>query len=495
MLQLQGLVVTVKLARTASKAMPPDCIINLRADLAGDIDPARLRHKGAKQLLYSLRSQGQNGNSSDCDTVRHHRLLAAAQQFEFIELEAERDLVPHLLSAIEPQRRVVSWHGDEADAASLTWRFSTMVGIPAALYLLVPRARRLAESTTPLRFLSTLGRCDVLAYDQGAAGFWTRLIAPRLGAPLVFAEGDGQSPDPDVSSVSALLGDYGLPELSPVRTLYGIMGREVLRSGSPRLHNAKFRANGRAALFLPFTILDFNEFRDSIKAIEELGQWGLSLRGLTVTAPFKEAALAFANSRSIPAVRAGAANLLVRRNDEWHADTTDPQGVMGALAARRLSVYGVAAVVIGCGGAGRAVAAALADAGARVTLANRSTRNGRAAGQHLGLPFVPLSRLHPANYRLVVNATPVGTDGEGTPTDPKALDAAAIVIDLVYRCGVTPLVAGARARDMTVVDGFEVLTHQVGHQYARMANVDDSDHDVISFQRPPHLRRLTELRV
>jgi 3-dehydroquinate dehydratase / shikimate dehydrogenase len=147
--------------------------------------------------------------------------------------------------------------------------------------------------------------------------------------------------------------------------------------------------------------------------------------------------------------------------------------VLDALASRRLPVRGVAAAVIGCGGAGRAIAAALSEAGARVTLANRSTRNGRAAARRLGLPFVPLARLRPASHTLLVNATPIGTDGMSTLIDPKALDAAAVVVDLVYGRGATPLVAGARARGLTVVDGLEVLNHQVRHQYARMAKVDD----------------------
>jgi 3-dehydroquinate dehydratase/shikimate dehydrogenase len=441
--------------------------------LAGDIDPARIRQDSACQLLYSLRSKGQGGTSNDCDSVRHDRLLAAAQRFDFIELESERDLVPQLLSAIEPQRRLVSWYGAEADTASLVRQFATMVGVRAALYLLVPRARRLAETTAPVHFLSTLGRRDVLAYDSGPAGFWTRLIAPRLGAPLVFGEADEEAAGPDHPSIAALIGDYGVPVLPRVRTLYGIVGGDVLRSGSPRLHNAKYRADERSAIFLPFPTTEFAGVREGVKAIEELAQCGLSLRGLTVTAPFKEAALALADSRSIPSVTAGAANLLVRCNGTWRADTTDPQGVLDALASRRLPMCGVAAAVIGCGGAGRAIAAALSEAGARVTLANRSTRNGLAAARRLGLPFVPLARLRSASYALLVNATPIGTDGMSALIDFKELDAAAVVVDLGYGRGVTPLVAGARARGLIVVDGLEVLNHQVRHQYDRMAKVDD----------------------
>jgi 3-dehydroquinate dehydratase/shikimate dehydrogenase len=314
--------------------------INLRADLAGDIDPAEIRRHCRCQVLYSLRSPAQAGAINEPENVRHSRLLDAARRFDFIELEAERDTVPQLLAAIEPSRRVISWRGAGLDDASLAKRFTSMARVPAALYLLAPRACRFVETIAPLRFLSTLRRRDVIAYDGGPVGFWTRLIAPRLGAPLVFADSDEELAGLDVESIAALINDYGLPALPPVTTLYGIVGRSVLHSRSPRLHNAKYRADGRTAIFLPFPTLDLTEMGDGMAAVQELAQLGLSLRGLTVTAPFKEAALALADSRSAPAVNAGSANLLVRHNSSWRAETTDPQGVLDALAVRGLAVAG-----------------------------------------------------------------------------------------------------------------------------------------------------------
>ncbi len=107
--------------------------INLRADLAGDIDATQIRQQSACQLIYSLRSQAQGGASIDPDSIRHRRLLAAAQHFDIVELEAERDTVPRLLAAIEPARRLVSWHGAGVDAASLARRFAAMARVEAAL--------------------------------------------------------------------------------------------------------------------------------------------------------------------------------------------------------------------------------------------------------------------------------------------------------------------------------------------------------------------------
>jgi 3-dehydroquinate dehydratase/shikimate dehydrogenase len=303
------------------------------------------------------------------------------------------------------------------------------------------------------------------------------VVAPRLGAPAVFVDVDEPTAAFDSDAIAALIDDYDLHDLSacsPITALYGIVGRSVRRSLSPRLHNARYRADGRAAMFVPISAPDLAEVCDSPTVLEALARLNLNLRGLTVAAPFKEAALALAHSRSAPAATAGSANLLLRRDGGWHAETTDPQGVLDALSERRVPLRRLAAAVIGCGGAGRAVAAALRDAGAIVTLVNRSRRAGQAAARKLGLRYVPLTRLQPARYALLVNATPVGTDGVSSLVDPQALDANAIVVDLGYGRSVTPLVAGARARGLTVIDGLEVLDHQVRHQYGHMAQVGDA---------------------
>ena len=124
--------------------------------------------------------------------------------------------------------------------------------------------------------------------------------------------------------------------------------------------------------------------------------------------------------------------------------------------------------MVGCGGSGRAIAAALHAAGARVVLSNRGRPRGEMAAQRLGLPLVPLAALDPADFDLIVNATPVGQDDGLCPFAVERLAAGAVVVDLVYTGGTTPLVAAARARGTRVVDGHEVLAAQVTRQFAWM---------------------------
>jgi 3-dehydroquinate dehydratase/shikimate dehydrogenase len=435
--------------------------LEVRADLVGDLDADGLRDRFPGELVYSLRSRAEGGAFDGTPEERRRRLLAASRRWDVVELEAERDLEPELLAAVPPARRLVSWHGPAAGVDELRRRWERMATVEARLYRLAPAAASPEEALAPLLLLSGLGRRDVLAFATGAAGAWTRVLAPRLGAPVVcgrlVADGGGEP------SVAQLVSDYGLPVLPPVRDLFGIVGRSTVKSLSPRLHNAAYRALGIEALYLPFPAEGFGSFWPGVVA--GLDRLGWPLRGLTVTSPYKEEALALAGEASPLARQAGAANTLLRHNGSWRADTADAEGVVRALENRRIPVAGLRAAVVGCGGAGRAAAAGLQRAGAEVTLVNRGAERGRYAARLLGLPFVPLAEWSPAGFALVVHATPLATE---TPFETGELRQGTVVVELVYGARPTPLMAAVRARGGVAIDGREVLLVEARRQFQMM---------------------------
>jgi len=399
---------------------------------------------------------------------RRERLLKAARQYDLIELEGDRDLLPDLLAEIPPQKRLISWHGPATDVDGLSARFQQLSTVEARLYKLVPTATQVGSELAPLRLLKSLGRSDTIAYATGQTGFWTRLVAPHLGAPIVFGVvGETRGPDGE-PTISQLIEDYGLPSLPPLGELYGIVGNPVSHSLSPRLHNAAYRALGYSALYVPFHVESFDDFWREVAEGETLPLLGMLLKGLTVVSPHKEAALVVAGPRSHMVRRAGSTNIFVRTNGTWTADTTDPEGVLLILRERGIEVNRKRVAVVGCGGSGRAVAAALDQAGAEVTLVNRGLERGQLAIRLLGLPFVPLSGFTVEGFSIVVHATPVGRDDNRLPFEIDGLSEDAVVVDLVYGSKPTPLVTGTRARGRVAIDGREVLLTQVLHQFRLM---------------------------
>jgi 3-dehydroquinate dehydratase/shikimate dehydrogenase len=453
--------------------------VRVRADGDGGLAADELRQHFGGLLLYSPSTRGEEGGVGAGGHGRDEQLARAAAGFDLVELEVERDLSETLLAAIPPERRLLSWHGATTDAAGLNSVFRSMSAIPARYYRLVVTPRSVTDGLPPLTFLGALNRRDVVAYADGELGLWSRVLAPRLGAPLVFGLlARGLTPATGSRlhvagepTVERLIDDFGMPGLGPVDQLYGIVGDPVTRSLSPRLHNAAYRMLSHRGLYLPLLVDDFEPFWRGLVEDPALSRLGMPLRGFTVASPLKEQAITFADRRS-PETRASvSSNIFTCRNGSWTASTTDPAGVLEALGRYERPVAGRRAAVVGCGGSGRGIALALARAGAAVTLVNRSVERGRWASRVLGLPLVPLSRFAPEGYDLIVHATPVGREDVAVPfaVDRVARDAA--VLDLVYAPLPTPLVTAARARGCFTVDGRQVLEIQVARQFAAMTGL------------------------
>ncbi len=456
-----------------------DCL-EVRADLVGAVDPDWLRQRFDGELVYTLRSVAEGGRGP-AEPARRAPLLSAARGYDLVDLEADRDLDRGVLAAVAPGRRVVSWHGRARNAGELRDRLSRVSAIEARLYKLVTDARRSGEELLPLELLLDAGRADVAAFAMGAVGAWTRLVAPRLGAPWIYGAAGSVAAAPGQPSVERLRADYDLPRLRRAARLFGVVGHPTAHSLSPRLHNAGYRDRGEEALYVAFDAPCLDTFRSEVVSSGVFDRAGLPLSGLSVTAPHKAAALAAASEAGDCARKTlGANTLLPARNGvgagspprtarRWRAESTDPEGVVGPLRRRGLDLHGRPAVVLGAGGAGRAAVLGLAAAGAAVTLANRSESTGRAAAASLGVDFVPLADVEPGTFDIVVQATALGSrPDDPLPCDPAALRPSAIAVELVYGGGPTSWSRAVASRGLIVVDGREVLLHQGLQQFEAM---------------------------
>jgi 3-dehydroquinate dehydratase / shikimate dehydrogenase len=444
-------------------------LLRISGDPSGGISTPLLRNHFPGKLLYSPPCHRPNDQSAVPLNVRHHRLVQAACEYDFAELDADCDLTPEVLAAIPPQRRFICWRGPSGDLRYLRSVFGRISAIPARTYSMIVQGSGIGDGAKPLQLLKEAGRRDLTAVCDGKAGFWSRILAPHFGAPLIFGRLDHNPiDDSGEPSVHQLIEDYAFPALHPIRELYGIVGNRVFQSPSPRLHNAGYRAIHHPALFLPFHVDNFDDFWREIIEPSVLEPLGLPIKGLTIVSPHKEAAFAAAASRSHMACKAGASNIFLRRNDSWEAHTTDTESVAGVAKKGANPREPIKAAVIGCGGAGRAIAAALQQAGAQVSLVNRGRERGDLAVRLLGLPFIALSNFEPTGFSLLVNATPVGRDDNSIPFDIDTLSPDTLVIDLVYRARPTSLATGVAARGGTIIDGYDVLLNQVRKQFHMM---------------------------
>jgi shikimate dehydrogenase len=234
-----------------------------------------------------------------------------------------------------------------------------------------------------------------------------------------------------------------------------VLGHPVGHSRSPAIHNAALAELGMGDEWV-YEAIDVapGALETRVRAMPAEG-----FAGANVTVPHKGAALALADELSETAREIGAANTLVFANGEIRADNTDADGLLKALPA---SPAGKRALVLGAGGAARAVVWALLREGVEVAVWNRTGLRSRHLCEELG--GEPVSDPDQAAYELIVNSTAVGLGGEDPfvdlPLGPTRFTPGQAVVDMVYGREPTALLRAAEAAGAGVVDGLEILVQQ-----------------------------------
>lgn len=240
--------------------------------------------------------------------------------------------------------------------------------------------------------------------------------------------------------------------------LAGVLGWPVSHSRSPRLHGHWLETLGLDGAYVPLPVHP-DRFAPAVRALVDLG-----FRGANVTIPHKQAAFAVCDVVDASARRAGAVNTLVFRDGRIEGSNTDGYGFLESVReqAPEWRPQAGPAVVLGAGGAARAIAAALLDAGCPgVTLVNRSRERAEALARDLGGPVAVAGSPPLRDAALLVNATSLGMQGQPPLLlDLAPLPAGGVVADIVYVPLETPLLAAARARGLRAVDGLGMLLHQ-----------------------------------
>jgi shikimate dehydrogenase len=246
----------------------------------------------------------------------------------------------------------------------------------------------------------------------------------------------------------------------------GVLGWPLAHSRSPAMHEAALRALGLEDWSYQHLPVPPELFAETVRALPDSG-----FAGVNVTIPHKEAALAAATRAEAAAWAIGAANTLTFEDGEIHALNSDAPGLLAALPE---SPRGLTALVLGAGGSARAAAWALREAGAEVSVWNRTGARARVLAKELGIAAVEATGEGEAGAAvadgvakpdLVVNCTAVGLGANDDPFAALPLTADVLararwVVDLAYGERETRLVAAARSAGTETVDGHEVLVQQ-----------------------------------
>ncbi len=374
---------------------------------------------------------------------------------EYVDVEW-RGGFDDLVRSTGGRRVIVSSHEFENVPPDLEERVRAMRSLGAEVVKVAIPARRLSDAL-PLRRLTRDGNTVVVA--MGAAGIPSRALAAHFGSRWTYA-GDGVAPGQ--IPASRLVDELRFRDVSPATAVYGVVGTMTSGSKSPAIHNRWFAAEGIDAVMVPMQAPDFDDFLAFAEA--------LPVAGAAVTIPFKLDALRCAVRVEDEARRVGAANTLRRCPEGWEAANTDVAGFLAPFAPAEAGPYNTTTlrdariVVLGAGGAARAVVVALASLGARPMVCARRVEQAR----QLELLGAEPGRWPPpaGSWDILVNSTPIGgiSSPDASPLPGGPFDGR-VVYDLNYRPAETRLLREARAAGCTVINGWPMLQAQARRQF------------------------------
>jgi len=431
---------------------------DLRALLAGAPLP----------VIVTNRPVDEGGRFEGTEADRLATLAAAARiggDFVDVELTVGR--------AERPQAATILSHHDfRAVPADLDRIAADMDASPAAVNKI---AFASAGPEDAFRAFDVIRACNkpTIALAMGQAGVASRILAKKFGAFGTFAALQrGAESAPGQPTLGEFRDLYRWDAIGAETAVCGVIGCPVGHSMSPAIHNAAFGAAGVDAVYVPLLIEpwaeNFNGFMDAM-----LERPWLDWRGLSVTIPHKENALAYVGADNCDplAVEIGAVNTVtVARDGSLRGDNTDYAAAIDALCdcmgIAREDLAGRSVAVLGAGGAARAIVAALAHYRAEVTIYNRTVSRGETLAHEFACRAAGRDALTGLDAEIVINCTPIGMHPNIDASPLNALPPCVkVVFDTIYNPVGTRLLAAARAAGARTVSGLDMFVNQAVAQF------------------------------
>lgn len=240
--------------------------------------------------------------------------------------------------------------------------------------------------------------------------------------------------------------------------LFAVLGDPVAHSLGPVMHNTAFDETGYNGAYLAFRVKDIGKAVTGIKA--------LGIKGASITIPHKLSVMDFLDELDDTAENIGAVNTLVNRDGVLTGYNSDGIGAVKALL-EKTAIKDKNVVILGAGGAARAIGFSVLAEGGRVTIINRSPDKGEKLAGALGADFQPISALSQIDCHILINTTPVGMlpDIDAMPVRKQDLDHTMVVMDIVYNPLKTRLLRAAETIGCRIIDGVSMFVYQGAFQF------------------------------
>jgi len=358
---------------------------------------------------------------------------------------------------------IVSHHDFSGVPDDLEDIYKRLAATPARVIKIAVQSQDIVDCIPVFKLLN-LDEREVIPIAMGNAGVPTRVLGPSRGAFLTYGSLDDENATaPGQLTARNLRSLYNIDNIDHETIVCGLIGLPVMHSISPQIHNDWFASEGVNGVYLPFEVKDLDAFLKRMvhPRTRELN-W--NLRGLSVTAPHKQAVMDHLDWIEPTAKEIGAVNTIVIEADRLLGYNTDAPGFIQPLLRKFESLEGLLAAIIGAGGAARAVIWGLLEQNSNVTI---FARNVTKAEKSLGINCEPLAAASFRDYDLVVNTTPLGSGAymDQSPVTAEQLNGVRCAYDLIYNPADTRFLREAHSAGCDTIGGLEMLVAQAKLQF------------------------------
>ncbi|OMO55297.1 Dehydroquinase class I [Corchorus olitorius] len=328
--------------------------------------------------------------------------------------------------------------------------------------------------------LSSRWQVPIIAYSEGERGLISQLLCPKYGGFLAYGLIDGHSV-PGVPSLYSIENTYKLDYIDPETKVFGLISKPVGHSKGPLLHNPTFRHENFNGVYVPMFVDNLKEFFSTYSSSD--------FAGFSVGFPYKEAVVEFCDEVHPLAESIGAVNTIVWRPDgKLIGYNTDCEAAIGAIedALEGTALLGKLFVLVGAGGAGRALAFGAKNRGARVIVFDIDFERAKSlacAVSGEARPFEEMYDFQPEKGAILANATPLGMPpniNQRIPVAEATLGDYDVVFDAVYTPRKTRLLKDADAAGAIIVSGVEMFLRQAIGQYNLFTGLEANIAETVS---------------
>lgn len=442
--------------------------VELRLDYFTSLDLnaiLTLRSHFSIPMIFTLRNQIQGGNYAQSEEMRLadiRKLLTLKPEYFDLENNVPPSFIEEVSSNYPEIKLIYSYHNFEETPPDLDDLYHEMQKTPVFFYKIAVKAQ---NSLDALRLICWTKNCNdhkLIAISMGQYGQISRILSPLMGCPFTYASLDEDPKSaPGQLSAKTLIEKYHHRFLNPNTAIYGLIGDPVSLSISDITHNHLISFCGLDAVYIKIQVTP-SELSDFFQFARQL-----PIHGLSVTMPLKEHVIPLLDEIDAQALKIGAVNTLIFEKDKILGFNTDGVGALNAIENNCL-VRDKHIVIVGAGGAAKAIAYEAHRRGGRVTILNRDDGKAHNIAQNLdciGMGLDNMAACAEAGYDILINCTPVPL-----PIKAEYILSNAIVMDIVTKPMQTIFLTMAKEKGCGVIYGYRMFIEQALGQFTLWFN-------------------------